>query len=73
MIMRPYPRTNVLVVGTADFPRYVIVEDGNAAPEDRKYWAGAKWIDQPRLAALFANQQSAWEEVRRLRTGQVQR
>ena len=73
MIMELYPRANVLVVGTTSFPRYVIVEDGNAAPQDRKYWAGEKWIDIPRLAALFAHQQLAWDEVRRLRAGQAHR
>ena len=34
---RAYPRANILAVGTADFPRYVIIDDGKAASEDRKY------------------------------------
>jgi hypothetical protein len=70
---RAYPRANILAVGTADFPRYVIIDDGKAASEDRKYWAGAKWIEQPHLAALFAHQKFAWEEVRRLRGAQAHR
>jgi hypothetical protein len=52
-------KAEVVTVGTAEFPRYVIVADADAHPEHRKYWAGQKWITQAHLALLYADRNEA--------------
>jgi hypothetical protein len=48
-------KAEIMTVGTAEFPRYIIVANADAPPEHRRYWAGQKWIRPAGLALLYAD------------------
>jgi hypothetical protein len=56
-------KAEVVSVGTAEFPRFVIVADCDAPPQRRRYWAGQKWISQSHLALLYADRNVALEDL----------
>jgi hypothetical protein len=56
-------KAEIITVGSPEFPRYIIVEDADAPPEQRRYWAGQKWITQAHLALLYANRDLAMHEA----------
>jgi len=56
-------KAEIVTVGRADFPRYVIVADSDAAPENQRYWAGLKWITQSHLALLYADRSVAEQDL----------
>lgn len=56
-------KAEIIAVGTAEFPRYIIMEDADAPPEQRRYWAGQKWIKQARIALLYANRDLASHDL----------
>jgi hypothetical protein len=61
--MRSQRRAEIITVGTAEHPRYIIVEGAGASHGQRRYWAGQKWISQPRLALLYAHQEVASHDL----------
>jgi hypothetical protein len=56
-------KAEIVSVGRADFPRYIIVADSNAASEHQRYWAGLKWIKQSHLAPLYADRSVAEQDL----------
>lgn len=64
-------KAEITTVGSPEFPRYVIVEDADAPPEQRKYWAGHKWIKEARLALLYANRDLASLEATMVSEGDL--
>lgn len=62
-------KAEVVAVGRADFPRYIIVADSDAAPERRRYWAGQKWITQRYLALLYADWNVAVQDLAEVSSG----
>jgi hypothetical protein len=53
-------KAEVVTVGIAEFPRYIIVAGSS---EQRRYWAGQKWISQSHLALLYANRKAASDDL----------
>ncbi len=70
MIAEPIP--TILTVGPNGFPRYIILADSSAPPEERQYWAGAKWIDKPNFALLYADRHTALEDLKKITAEQSQ-
>jgi hypothetical protein len=56
-------KAEIVAVGSAEFPRYIIVSDSAATPEDRRYLAGQKWIVQRHLASLYADRSLAEQDL----------
>lgn len=56
-------KAEIVTVGRAAFPRYIIVADSDAAPEHRRFWAGQKWIAQRHLALLYADRSVAEQDL----------
>jgi hypothetical protein len=56
-------KSEIVIVGTAEFPRYIIAAGSDDPAEDRRYWAGQKWIAQAHLALLYANRDLAVHDL----------
>jgi len=56
-------RAEIITVGTAEFPRYIIVAGSDGPSEHRRYWAGQKWITQAHLALLYADRNVALHDA----------
>ncbi len=56
-------KAEIVTVGRAEFPRYIIVADSDASTEGRRYWAGQKWINQKHLASLYADRSLAEQDL----------
>ena len=52
-------------VGPQQFPRWIIIDDGNKVPTQRRFWNGTEWVERLRGAALFAHKNMVRAELRR--------
>ena len=59
----------IVTVGKADFPRYIIMAASGAASEHRRFWAGQKWITQRHLALLYADRSVAVQDLAEISSG----
>lgn len=71
--MIPKKKVDVVTVGTASFPRYIIVANSDSFPEQRRYWAGQGWITQARFALLYADRDMAWQDLAAVSDGEASR
>ena len=63
-------KAEIVTIGRADFPRYIIVADSDAAPKHRRFWAGQKWITQRHLALLYADRDVAVQDLAAISSGE---
>lgn len=71
--MIPKKKAKVVTVGTARFPRYIIVAESDSPPEQRWYWAGQTWIAHARRALLYADRNVALQDLVAVSAGEASR
>jgi len=58
-------RPEIRRVGSKQFPRWVIIDDGTKVPSERRLWNGTAWVEGLRNAMLFAHKNALLEELER--------
>ena len=58
-------KPEVRTVGSKQFPRWVIIDDGTKVPTQRRFWNGTGWVIGLRNAALYAHKHLVLKELER--------
>ena len=56
-------RPEVRRIGSKQFVRWVIIDDGKKRPSQRRFWNGRDWMEGLRNAMLFAHKDAVLKEL----------
>jgi hypothetical protein len=56
----------ILAIG-GKWTRFVIVRESPEPDNQREYWAGEKWVREPRAALLYAHQKLVKKDLKKIR------